>query len=418
MTRWILLLATLLILATGVLFLTRTDQTTNPRADSYLQTGTRAFRVLLDQEAGTVSHTDRYNVNLSQYDLVILPTRNLARNASFNAVLVERLESFVREGGRVLLVSVPEGTFEGLSRAQTYEFLGDSFEVRTVLQETNRPLPGALEALPQQVAPDEPTPTDETEQNHIEEDDRETAAPTEAQPFTRELPSSSSQLFANEPMLGIRLSDQHPAFHYVQLVNDGGVFRVSNAAYLTNFMLADADNAAFALHNVRWAAGTSDLSDVRILIWSADLRGRPGIAESLGPWATAFQIQFLIVLVLVWITYGRRFGPPMIDYQPQRGARELVDALAENLRSSKRGSIGLKWILVEADERIRRIVRLGPGKPLSEARDRLPAELWQTYQDATVYTQRTERGGNIARLMAQKLLSEVEKFESDSRLSG
>lgn len=144
---------------------------------------------------------------------------------------------------------------------------------------------------------------------------------------------------------------------------------VTSALPFTNRFLDEGDNAELALSLVRRIVPPGST----VVFYEASFGN---IAErrffgTLGSWAVAAQWQVILLLLVVAWTLGKRFGLPAGEYVRERGTRELVDALAETMRSGRQYSWAGLMVRKQALSRARRVLRLPTGTPDSEVVDRL-----------------------------------------------
>ena len=144
-----------------------------------------------------------------------------------------------------------------------------------------------------------------------------------------DLPEPSSQIasaaiWSGEESLPATLSQ----------VGDGRIVRIEEGALATNRFLGRADNARIVLSSLGKVARKGDR-----LVFLAMGYGEAedlGPIEAVGPWAVAVLWQTLGVLALYGVARGTRFGLPTPEVRRRRGARELLDALADLYRRGRR----------------------------------------------------------------------------------
>jgi hypothetical protein len=109
------------------------------------------------------------------------------------------------------------------------------------------------------------------------------------------------------------------------------------------------------------------------------------VMEAIGPWAEAAWRQFLLLLVVIGITLGCRFGLPDEDARrKEQGARELVEGLAGLFERSRAYDRALKVSLRRAEFLIRRRLKLGNDAPLESYRELIPADVWDALNQVRV----------------------------------
>ena len=171
------------------------------------------------------------------------------------------------------------------------------------------------------------------------------------------------------PTTGIGVSEDPPAFdawtlngsRFVSVfVTESGVFTsVMSAIGATNRFLGQEDNARFYLGLVsRLATPGGRVVFVEASIGEFDHKG---LISTFGSWAVAAQWQFLFLLLVVAYTVSRRFGFPVDETPAQLGSRQLVDAVAQVFRSSKKLEFASHVLAENALDSVRQSLRLAPG---------------------------------------------------------
>jgi hypothetical protein len=128
------------------------------------------------------------------------------------------------------------------------------------------------------------------------------------------------------------------------------------------------------------------------------------LGSALGNWFTAARNQALILAVVVCVTLGVRFGRVLPSKQRARGAREMVDALATQLASSRDRVFMLRCFATQIESEIKRLeglpassettalLRVIPGlerEPLSAVLS-LPADTKLSASEAVSYAKDLE----------------------------
>ena len=195
-------------------------------------------------------------------------------------------------------------------------------------------------------------------------------------------------------------------------VGDGLLATVSEGLPITNRYLDKDDNAEFYLQLVRGLApsGSTVVFD-EAGIGNAET---PTVANTLGGWAVAVRWQALVLFAVMIYTYARRFGLPETERRTVRGSRELFDAIADVLRRTRNTGLALDNLLIECDERIRRVLGAPGSMRRADLLQHVPVALREQYlhvaEHANANTPPRQAAG-----VAAKLVRLLEDFERDSR---
>jgi hypothetical protein len=163
-------------------------------------------------------------------------------------------------------------------------------------------------------------------------------------------------------------------------VGKGTVVIVTDATAFTNRFLDRADDAAAAVATVALVAPKGS----RLVFTEAAFGNvhQPGLMETLGAWAVAGWYQLLFFGLVVVYTLGRRFGFPEVERTPQRGTRELLDALADTYYRGRHSRIALRTALSAVDAEVRSALRMPRDEELSARDERLSPELRRALAEA------------------------------------
>jgi hypothetical protein len=188
-------------------------------------------------------------------------------------------------------------------------------------------------------------------------------------------PPRSFDLTVHDPVgTGLGLPETEPGYHawtnedgpfVTVFVPDSGVLTVvSSALGATNRFLAKVDNAVFYTDLVRRLCKPRG----RVVFVEATIGefDPEGLLANFGPWAVAAQWQFLLLVGVMAFAVSRRFGLPVDDRPDQRGARQLLDAVAEVFRTSKKHEYAAKILAANSLDSVRTSLRLAPGSTKGE----------------------------------------------------
>lgn len=83
----------------------------------------------------------------------------------------------------------------------------------------------------------------------------------------------------------------------------------------------------------------------------------PGLLATIGPWAIAAWLQLLFLGAVILYTLGKPFGYPDPERRQERGARDLMDAMADTLRRGRMTKLALKTVYEDTMRQLRRLAR-------------------------------------------------------------
>lgn len=182
----------------------------------------------------------------------------------------------------------------------------------------------------------------------------------------------------------------------------------------SNRMIARRDNAKLLLHVVHGLAAPGSSIVIAEGLFN---RQDENVFSLLGRWASFAWWQTILVAGVIFFSLSRRFGHPVADRKIQRGARDLVDAIADSIRMARKGNFALSMSVYDAEKRVRSVLRLPrSAKPevyMHEAGERIQ-RAWQT---ASVLANSPKVKERTAVDAVQELESAVSMFEKDSRSS-
>lgn len=169
-------------------------------------------------------------------------------------------------------------------------------------------------------------------------------------------------------------------FCEVSAVGRGLWVTFGNGAVASNRYLSKRQNAAAVADIVRRVSPPGSR-----VVFVESLAGQidePGLLGSIGDWAVAAQWQVLLLLALVAVTLGSRFGWPESARRQQRGARDLTDAMAELLRTGKKGPFAARIIADAVLRRLRNVFRMPPSATEEAVLQRCPEDYVTAFQAA------------------------------------
>ncbi len=197
-------------------------------------------------------------------------------------------------------------------------------------------------------------------------------------------------------------------------VGDGLLVTVGEGLPVTNRFLDkdERQNAEFFLDLVRNVApaGATIVFD-ESGIGNAEA---PTVTNTLGEWAVAARWQVMLLFAVLIYTLSRRFGLPETETRSVRSSRELFDAVADVFRRTSNTGLALDNLLVECDQRIRRVLNAPATAKRSDILQMVPTPLRDQYLHVSEHAN-ANSSPRTAATAAARLLQLLEAFEHDSR---
>jgi hypothetical protein len=144
-----------------------------------------------------------------------------------------------------------------------------------------------------------------------------------------------------------------PYFVALKKIGKGEEINVANGIVATNRFIDRAQNA-YVLVNAINALGRGRVIFAEAAFGNVD---DPGLLETIGPWALAGWFQFIFLGVVVIYTLGKPFGLPDPERRQERGARDLMDAIADTLRRGRMTKLALQTVYADSNRFLRRLYR-------------------------------------------------------------
>lgn len=348
---WVLL--GLIVIAAAFLSLDRSEAQTFPSASSYSPSGTRAFADLLQQSGYKVSlnFSDAPEVDKDDVIVAFYINHPLTFGGGDRDDEMSRLQDIVmahvRQGGKAILFDLSDDFDESSKMAS-----GDIVDAKSTVGNSNTTLKvndqsePALSGAPP--APQNPFDTD--------------SDPTENKTQTME-----------GDMLTIAQDPSNNQICSALFENNGTLLEVEDGIIASNRFIDQNDNAKEAMQLIRMLAPPG-----AHLVFPEAVFGNistPSILELVGNWAIAAWWQILLLFSVIIYTLGKPFGYPDQERPLQRGARDLVEAIATTYRRSRATHLSLKCIHDAADREIRRKLKLPSDTHELERNRLIPSEL-------------------------------------------
>ncbi len=368
----------LLVLATGLLLIGRSDSRANPSISNYGPSGLAAWAELLRRDGYQVRLERDPTPRFKEGEVVFAAEyRNPDEPFAYEdpsdpaAITSKLLGDYIVQGGKSVVVSIAsdfESASKNATKPLTLTNLSDGMTRKVNFQ------PGVVVGG-----------------NYFD-----------WLPVDSGLPGRSYRTWssAEEPFDG------------VISIGAGKCLVIYDGLPLTNRFLDQSENADVALSLIRSQVRPgSTIVFVEAFIGNI---GEEGFIESLGPWAVAVRSQILILALVIVFSLGQRFGSPQMERVKARGTRELVDAVSDVFRRSRKDNFALELLYDDTMERIRIAMKRPIGTKRKDLLDLMPTELREAclnVGEATVSKIKQDQ----AMKLATQLLAELERFEKDSR---
>lgn len=159
----------------------------------------------------------------------------------------------------------------------------------------------------------------------------------------------------------------------VVMADGKGGFVVNGGLIATNALIDQQDNAELLYRTVLAAAdGRKEVVFCEALIAGPE---ETDLIDTFGSWALPAWWQGWLLVAVVVFTLGKRFGLPSEARQRERGARDLVDAIAGTFLRARATGVALESAAVRADASIRKAQRISRDASRETRDSRLPESL-------------------------------------------
>ena len=224
--------------------------------------------------------------------------------------------------------------------------------------------------------------------------------------------SAFAQQLAPAPGSYPAWSTSESAYIAYKKEGEGMLVTVADGLPLTNRHLDENDNAAFFLDLFRsLAPHGSRIVFVEDGIGNSE---EPTVARVLGPWAVVARAQVILLFLVLIYSFGKRFGLPETERRKVRASRELFDAVSDVLRRTHNTGLALDNLLIECDQRMRRVLRVPTKTTRHDILQSVPKELREQYLNVSELAVGNSKP-NVARDASARLLELLAAFERDSR---
>jgi len=275
----------------------------------------------------------------------------------------ETLQGFLEEGGGVLVLPLTENYRQATLAAR---------------EATVTP---AIEGKPMKVTLGEYPPSYD---------------PTHTDPSYIDLWSNDKELFARSCRIG-----------------EGTEIIVEDGLFATNRFLKKADNANMFASLIKTLGGGGKRRVVFLEAGFGNIQD-PGFFETIGNWATVAWWQCLFLFAVIVATLSKRFGLPEPVRPRQRGARELLDAVADTYFRAKATPAAMDAAFHRCDARLRSALKL-PRDASRGERDRLlPESLTNSLARLEAAAREEKVAPDDALKLVQAAEREVDRFLGDA----
>ncbi|MBI5705860.1 MAG: hypothetical protein HZC36_02600 [Armatimonadetes bacterium] len=379
---WAWTLAGLLAISGALLTLGRTDNESNPDSVSFGPSGLSAFAEVLRQEGYRVRSERGLNGKIDAKALVVACIVEQPRSAfeeldteapklQPESPAVAVLRRHFQSGGTALVTSLPFSFVEATRLGESGQSaITDWIEAE---ESGKEPKPLAISG----------------------------GKTTGISNWYRELP------WLNNGGFWVRSDEDGNLGLELVLAEKGRMGFVSSGIGATNRFLSRADNATFWVQNVRTLAPPG--SEVVFLEAAHGTVEEPSLILAIGEWAQAAWWQTGIMVLVLFLTLGKRFGLPSQPRGVEMGSKDLADALSSVMRRGKASPLAVEVLLKRMDRELRWKLKLPVDSPRQRRDELLPDALKAAIHEAEVLSK--ERGPRGAALAAMRRLeAEVRSF--------
>lgn len=316
-----------LVVSMGLVALGTRESRAFPSAESYLPSGSAAFAELLRQSGYKVVVEHRVKPQLQRGDLVIAfnlsaPIGRSLISSEANQEEIDAtkdvISNFVKAGGKVLSLPVSPD-FADQSR--------NLYDKKLVI----RSAAGSAASVSWAEYPSPGFYLDAG------------GKPIQLWGITEPKGDESDEIDDNKP------------FVMQKNVGKGSEVNIAAGVIATNRFIDRQQNALvlFSAVNVLARPGS------RVVFVEATFGNgqNPGLLAMIGPWALAAWFQILFLAAVVIYTLGKPFGLPDAERRQQRGARDLMDAMADTLRRGRMSKLALKTVFDDTQRVLRKLYR-------------------------------------------------------------
>lgn len=326
---WAIGFGGLLGICAVVLLFGKSEQASFPSVRNVGPSGTAALLRLLERD-GYKARVSRSPFLPSQTDeLVIAPIvydagRGILKSLSGETVTpIERaISRHVAQGGSALLLQIPEDFNAGSRGFQEYEVQTPS-GLKKVMAPSSWASPEMLK------------PYDAPGKTTI--------------PFT---PSEPTALMRAQ-RVGDSTMESAQVIARIQQMGKGKAVSLDAGHLAINRHLAAEENADVVTDLVRMVAKPG--STIVVAEAAFGNGAEESLGSALGSWFTAARNQALLLAIVICVSLGVRFGRVLPSKQRARGAREMVDALATQLASSRDRVFMLRCYATQIESEIKRL---------------------------------------------------------------
>jgi len=202
-------------------------------------------------------------------------------------------------------------------------------------------------------------------------------------------------------------------FVMIKNVGLGKEVNIANGIDATNRFIDRQANAFVLMNAVRVIARPG----TRVVFAEASFGNvkTPSLLGMIGPWALAAWFQLIFLGIIVVYTLGKPFGLPDAERRQERGARDLMDAIADTLRRGRMTKLAINTVVSDTNRMLRKLYRGRREVTLSELQTNNMGELQTAIRKLEVAADM-----KAPEAAAANLIQEVERLvkEAGNRLPG
>jgi hypothetical protein len=213
--------------------------------------------------------------------------------------------------------------------------------------------------------------------------------------------------------LNVAKDEEPESLVYLEPREKNGVeLAIEDASFMTNAMIARADNAKAAI----WIVERFLPQNGRVIFAEAsagNAEARTALNE-VGNWAVVAFWQLLLTIAVAVFALGRRFGLPSREFTQAKGALELMGAMGSTLRRARRHDHALLILRTNAVDQVRKILRLSTGLSEPEVIARMSPDA-QALMSRIQNSQGTQITTRDAQNMARSLQLHLAELEQQQK---
>ncbi len=221
-----------------------------------------------------------------------------------------------------------------------------------------------------------------------------------------------SEADASFPAWRFSKSSNDTPFANIDSINGGMAVVIPQGELALNSFIDQKDNAKFLVDAVHVVAPEN--RKIQLIDGAVLGAGQMGLIEILGPWAHGIELQIILLGIVIVYSLGKRFGIADETARVQRGARDLLDGIADTYSRSRAGKAALALVTQEADRGVRRYLKFPADASIRKRNEMLPESVAQALS-ACEYANTQDPSAQESLELARRLETELEVFLSRRR---